>query len=333
MNPKDCEKRKQHVIFGDLNKRVLNGEKIKVAIFQVSKKCPYECAYCYRESTSNGDIVSFDTAAIIIKKLEGDGWKVFPIVAEIVDGVEQHLQFMKHHEPYEISTTGHPLLERDEWFDILKSNNVDGLRITVFPTDRLHFNWTKCKRDNVLRAIDLALKNGLHVTWNFLLSRQTRPYLRGQVEAAIKSGVNRFHVNMFFPGGRGSALAHELLSETDLFKVKTEYEELVNEFRNVIQVTRNGLMGPSTRSESISAILSGRNMFCFAGTGDHGQMIFIDTDLSVYGCLTHLGPDLRIGSISKNGDLIFNGNNPLKDFNRSDCFMRHYTRSKCLMNY
>ena len=68
-------------------------------------------------------------------------------------------------------------------------------------------------------------------------------------------------------------------------------------------ITRNGLMGPSLNKNTISAKLSDMGKFCLSGFGEHGQMIYIDADLNVYGCLVQLGPELSIGKISENGEL------------------------------
>lgn len=82
------------------------------------------------------------------------------------------------------------------------------------------------------------------------------------------------------------------------------------------------------RSSKVDGQIVPQGKFCLAGCGDHGQMIFIDADLRVYGCLTQIEPELCIGRISETGELIFNGRNPMAEFDRKDCFMVQYMRSQ-----
>jgi hypothetical protein len=263
----------------------------------------------------------------IIDRLTREGWTVFPIIAEIVPEIEPYLPYLQQCGTNEISTAGDPLIDRSEWFDILKRYQIDGLRITVFPTNELHVAWTRRKRESALQAIQMAVANDFHVTWNFLLSHQTRPYVRQQLDEAIQLGAHRFNLNLFFPGGRGGTLRHELLSPEEVFQVKQEYVTLKQEHRAKIKLTRNGLMGPSPDEHAISAQLANMGKFCLSGMGDHGRMIFIDADLRVYGCLMQLDPKLCLGTISEQGELTFNGKNPLAGFDRKECFIVQYLRS------
>lgn len=324
---RDHHTRPWHLFFADPPKLALAGQPIKLALFQISRRCPYVCHYCYRNTTVNGPIVPYHSVGTMIDRLRYDGWNVFPLMAELIPEIEPYLPYWQRCGADEISTAGDPLVERPAWFDILKHHAIDGVRITVFPTDDLHVAWTGRQRATALQAVKIAVANDFHVTWNFLLSRQTRPYVRLQIDEAIRIGAHRFHLNLFFPGGRGWSLRDEMLTPEELFAVKQEYVHLKKTHRATITLTRNGLMGPSPDAQTISAQLATSGKFCLAGRGDHGQMIFIDADLRVYGCLMQIDPVLCIGTIAENGELIFNENNPLFGFDRKDCFMMQYLRT------
>jgi MoaA/NifB/PqqE/SkfB family radical SAM enzyme len=322
--------RKRHPIYSGLSKRVLDGEKIKVALFQFSKLCPYECIYCYRGSGKKGQIVPFPIVEKIFNQLNSDGWETFPVISELVPVVEPYLVFFKKYGVTEMSTTGLPLLNEFGWYDKLLQSNIDGLRITVFPTNGLHKFYTHQNREDVIRAIRLSLEKDFHVSWNFLLNRETLPYLVPQLEEAIKTGVNRFHINMFFSGGRGAGIADGLLTTEEVAQAVLLFEDLYRQYKQDIEITRNGLMGPSNNTRSQSARLADGNTFCLAGIGNHGKMIYIDADLKVYGCMTQLGDDLCIGSVTEEGEIKMNGKDPLKGYDRKNCFRVNHCRQKCM---
>ena len=79
---------------------------------------------------------------------------------------------------------------------------------------------------------------------------------------------------------------------------------------------------PYRRPLLLPGLRAGR--FCLAGRGPHGELSCIDADRTVYGCLTHREPDLRMGTVAEDGELHI-GNAP---------FVAGYHRRRCcVMDY
>ncbi len=309
---------------------VLAGYKIKVALFELSKRCPYSCKYCYTESGPAGKVIPLPVAEKIIKQLRSEDWLVRTFVNEIVPEIEPFFPLMRKLKVRDINSAGDPLVLHPEWFDQFKTHKIDTIRVTVFPTEELHFEWTRRKRQMAIQAIRLALEQDFRVTWNFLLSRQTRPYLAKQIEEAKRVGVSEFNVNNFFPAGRGAQLHSQMLTAEELLEVTKEYYKLRQKCTPAeLTLTRTGMLGPNTVDpESTSAKLAAQGKYCYAGTGSHGEMIFIDVHQNVFGCMTHQFLNLPLGTISNEGKLLLTGTTPLDTFHRKNCFTMYFLQEK-----
>jgi MoaA/NifB/PqqE/SkfB family radical SAM enzyme len=135
---------------------VLTGYQLKVALFELSKQCPYFCKYCYTENGPTGKGISLPIARKIIKRLKSDNWMVRTLVDECVPEIEQFLPLIRKLQVKDINSAGDPLVLHPEWFDLFKKHKVDTIRITVFPTEALHFEWTHRKSQMALKAIQMA---------------------------------------------------------------------------------------------------------------------------------------------------------------------------------
>jgi MoaA/NifB/PqqE/SkfB family radical SAM enzyme len=143
-------------------------------------------------------------------------------------------------------------------------------------------------------------------------------------------GVHEFNVNNFFPAGRGAHLYSEMLTAKKLMAVKKEYYEIRQQYGpDELILTRTGMLGPNTfNPQSTSAKLAEEGKYCYAGSGAHGQMIFIDVNQNVFGCMTQQHLNLQIGTISNEGELHLYEKTPLDNFHRKDCFTMKYLWEK-----
>ncbi|MBN2150479.1 MAG: radical SAM protein [Candidatus Lokiarchaeota archaeon] len=308
---------------------VLDGLEVKVAIFQLSSKCPYQCKYCYQACGPGGQLVDPGVAAAVIKRLQGEGWLVRPFVAEIVQGIEPCLPLLRKTGVRDVSTAGDPLARDPSWFDKLSPHGIDHLRVLVLPTSALHQDWTGRNRATALDAIQMARARGFTITWNFLLARSTMAYLEGQVAAAVEAGAREFNVNSFFAMGRAKSMPGEALTDAELASVLVRFDALRDRYpKDSIALTRMGMMGPNLgKPGSVSARLAARGEYCFAGLGPHAKQLFIDADLKVYGCLTHRDPALQIGTVDVDGVLQLNEKTALDGFDRKECFTRKWLKA------
>ncbi len=316
-------------IITSAGRMVLDGQDIKAAIFQLSSKCPYQCVYCYQGCVPNGRLVDPVIATAIVKRLQDDGWLVRPFVAEIVPGIEPYLPLLRKTGTRDMSTAGDPLVRDPSWFEKLSKHGINHLRVVVLPTGELHRGWTGRNRNTALEAIRLARERGYTVTWNFLLARSTMAYLESQVAAAVEAGAREFNVNNFFIMGRAKSMPGEALTDAELGSVLARYEALRARYpREILALTRMGMMGPNLgKPGSVSARLAARGEYCFAGLGPHAKQLFINSDLKVYGCLTHRDPALQLGTVDADGTLHLEEKSPLDGFDRKDCFTRKWLRA------
>lgn len=323
----------QHGVWNNVitsaGRMVLKGQEIKVAIFQLTCKCPYQCTYCYQDCTPDGQTVDPGVAATIIKRLQADGWLVRPFLAEIVPGIKPYLSLLRKTGTRDVSTAGDPLVNDPSWFDTLSKFGIDHLRVVVLPTSALHHDWTGRDRATALEAIRMARARGFTITWNFLLARSTTSYLEAQVAEAFDAGAREFNVNNFFIMGRAKSMPGEALTDAELASVLDRYDALRDRYpRDGIALTRMGMMGPNLgKPGSVSARLAARGEYCFAGLGPHAKQLFINADLKVYGCLTHRDPALQIGNVDIDGVLHLNEKTALDGFDRTDCFTRKWLQA------
>ncbi|MHA1683905.1 MAG: hypothetical protein ACTSUE_23405 [Promethearchaeota archaeon] len=311
-------------------KAVLNGLELKVATFQLSNRCPFSCKYCYQDCGPRGRVIPLEIAERISGALERSGWSVRPFIAELVPEIKPFLPLMKRCGVKDMSTSGSPLVDDPSWFTLLGKNGMNSLRILVLPDEKIHRSWTGRHRSRAIEAMNKAIDKGFRVTWNFLLSRTTRRFLKDQVAKAMDVGVHEFNINNFFSYGRAVNMHHEMLTQDELQDVLREYNDLRESIdKETLVLSRTGMIGPNmVDPNSVSARLARKGEYCYAGMGKHVHMIFISVERKVYGCMTHRDPDLQIGDISEDGVLSFNGLNPLEKFDRKNCYVINYLLKK-----
>jgi MoaA/NifB/PqqE/SkfB family radical SAM enzyme len=269
---------------------------LKYAQICLSKKCNSRCKYCYLDGMSDGEAMSFEKADKIVDMFIRDGFIVYPIVNEWLPDSWDYLKIFKKCNVNEISTNGVVILENNGGLlPLLRENGITDIRITVLPPD-IYENYTGRKRHIAIDAIKLSLKEGFYVVVNYVLTKDTFPFISEFCSEVNALGVREVHFLNYINMNRAKALRDRILSEEELKNFWACFENMRKKYPEIYFNT-SANCGPDPYGDNFLKTASALKRFCLAGSWQFFDFIFVDTSGDIYPCLMLTEPQFKIGEI------------------------------------
>ncbi|MBN1365703.1 MAG: radical SAM protein [Syntrophaceae bacterium] len=303
-----------------------------VQIF-LSKRCNSACKFCYLDGMSDGEEMSFGKADKIVDMFIRERFIVNPFVNEWIPSLWDYLKIFKKCNVTEISTNGIVIVENHkDLFPLLKENGITDIRITLLPPN-IYENYTGRKRSIAIDAINLSLKEGFYVVVNYLLTKDTLPFIDefcGEVNAL---GAKEIHFLNFINMKRAKSFHNKILSRRELNTFWNCFNDMRIKYPEInFNTTAN--CGPNPFGDNFLKKASVLKRFCLAGSWQFFDFIFVDTNGDIYPCPMLTEPEFKIGKIiEKDGVFSYKMKSlPLEkiitSFDRSTCASLCYTHER-----
>lgn len=306
---------------------------LKYAQICLSKNCNSACKFCYLDGRSNGEEMPFKKADKIVDMFIREGFIVYPIINEWLPELWDYLKIFKKCNVTEISTNGLVIVEHyKDLFPLLRENGITDIRITLLPPS-IYETYTGRQRSVAVDAINLSLKEGFYVVVNYLLTKDTLPFIDDFCREMDSLGIKEIHFLNYINMNRAKNFHNKILSSSDLNtfwdcfnNMKIKYPEIY------FNTTAN--CGPNPREDNFYQKASVLKRFCLAGSWQFFDFIFVDTNGDIYPCLMLTEPEFKIGEvIEKNGFFSYKIKDlPLEkiitSFDRSTCASLCYTHER-----
>lgn len=298
----------------------------------MSRECNSKCKHCYQKGDPRGRGWDYAKADAVTDLFLKDGYIVHPIVNEWLPHYWDFLRIKKKCHSTEITTNGILITSRyKEFFPLLHENNISDIKFTIFPKE-CHKYITGRKRENVIQAIKLSLKDGFRVTLNYVVMKSTLHTIPSFVEEAIKLGVHEIYFMYYFCIDPKNNMFSQVLSPQDI-KCFWKYWQMLNdsEYTQKIKFSKMAAFGLNPYNEDHYRKASRCKRFCLAGRWEYLDFLYMDPEGKIYPCNMVSGEKYQIGEIfddDGNWNYRFIDNNwqdKLKGFNKSMCAGRMET--------
>ncbi|MFX0061227.1 MAG: radical SAM protein [Candidatus Hermodarchaeota archaeon] len=294
----------------------IDGKVYKVALLLMSNQCNSNCVHCYQWGTPAATW-SLSEAKNVVQILRREGYFLIPEINEMLPETLHLLEIYKDCGATEISTNGETLLEYPHYFNVLRENRINEIRITVLAPS-LHENWTKRKRTRATEALELAKKNDFRTILNFVVSRSSMYYLEEICQEAVTLGVDEINfLNLIF-GGRALKIPQELLRQDDIIHFYDFYDKARKKYPLIFD--RVGNFGPNPREDSVSHKLAKNGRYCLMGNWQYGSLIFVDPYFDVFPCMLVRGKQHQIGKLTTDKLEFFDYPVDLAEHDHCQCF-------------
>jgi radical SAM protein with 4Fe4S-binding SPASM domain len=307
----------------------------KYAHIWMARKCNSKCRHCYQDGSPQGGGWSYEKAVKITNMFLEAGYLVNPVVNEWLEEYWILLKILHKYSIREISTNGIVIFqEKKRFFDALISNGITEIRHTLFPR-LIHEQYTGRCREQAIETIILSKSKGFRTVLNFVLTKETLPYIRDYCDEALLLEVDEIHFMNYIYAHRGKSMGSQVLSPQeirqfwDIWKLISEDDKY-----STIDFDFMASFGPNPHGDNLFQRVSKKKRFCLAGKWAYGEYLYINPEGDIYPCALLTEPEFRIGRIIEDGNEysfeMFDNEweKKIPGFDRSTCAGLAYTNYK-----